>query len=208
MHFNSINMLVNVFSDITMLRWCLNNTIMIWEHKGARRRGVLDAHTSLSDIACGACLTQTDPATMLSCCADLSHQRDVCRTCHPAWAVKADERSRLGSGGPRPLSTGSTKEECGRASTNRICAGDSLRNVFVTLAAHLAAAGLRTWVSFVVLRAWTGRQFQSKRDTGSPAYKFGGITADEMEALCMTLCCVLPHLVDRELRELNTARRR
>ena len=63
-------------------------------------------------------------------------------------------------------------------------------------------------VSFAVLRAWTGRQFQSKRDTGSPAYKFGGITADEMEALCMTLCCVLPHLVDRELRELNTARMR
>jgi len=82
-----------------------------------------------------------------------------------------------------------------------------LRNVFVTLAAHLAAAGLRTWVSFAVLRAWTGRKFQSKRDTGSPAYKFGGITADEMEALfqVMTLCCVLPHLLDREPRELNTA---
>jgi len=54
----------------------------------------------------------------------------------------------------------------------------------------------------------TGRQFQSKRDTDSPAYKFGGITADEMEALFMTLCCVLPHLVDRELRGLNTAQMR
>jgi len=135
----------------------------------------------------------------MSCSADLFHQRAVCRTGHPAWAVKADEQSRLGSGGPRPLSAGSTKEACGRASTNLICAGDSLRNVFVTLAAHLAAAGLRTCASFAVLQAWTGRELESKRDTRSPAYKFGGITADEMEALFMTLCCVLPHLVDRKL---------
>ena len=61
-------------------------------------------------------------------------------------------------------------------------------------------------MSFAVLRAWTWRQLQSNGDTGSQAYKFGGITADEMEALFTTLCCVLPHLVDRELRELNTAR--
>jgi len=76
----------------------------------------------------------------------------------------------------------------------------------VTLAAHLVAADQRTWVSFAVLRAWTGRKFQSKRDTGSPAYQFGGITADEMEAFrVLTLCCVLLHLLDRELLELNTA---
>ena len=63
-------------------------------------------------------------------------------------------------------------------------------------------------MSFTVLQAWNGRQFQSKRETGSTACNFGAITADEMEAFFMTLCCVLPYLLDRELRELNTAQLR
>jgi len=83
----------------------------------------------------------------------------------------------------------------------------SLRSVFASLAAFLVSTGLRSWVSFAVLRAWEGRQYQSTKDTGSTAYNFGSITADEMEALFVTLCCVLPHLVDRELRDLNTAGR-
>ena len=62
----------------------------------------------------------------------------------------------------------------------------ALRKVFVTLSTHLVAAVVRTWAAFAVLRAWDGWQYQSKRETGSTAYKFGFITADEMESLFVT----------------------
>jgi hypothetical protein len=61
---NSINMLVNIFSDIILLQGCLNNTLTIWEHEGAQLRSMLGTYASLSDIACGTCLTQTDPDKM------------------------------------------------------------------------------------------------------------------------------------------------
>lgn len=125
-------------------------------------------------------------------------------TCHPAWAIKADERGK--AGGAQTPTTGAGTSAGGGVAVKKICAGAGIRSVFVTLSAHLAAAGVRTWAAFAVIRAWDGRQYQSIRDTGSPAYKFGSITADEMEGLFMTLCCVLPGLVDREVRILNAAR--
>ena len=128
----------------------------------------------------------------------------MCSTWHPAWAIKANERVRVS--GLQALSSGKGRVPEGGGACKKICAGVGLRNVFVTLSAHLAAAGVRTWAAFAILRAWDGRPYQSKRETGSPAYKFKSITADEMEALFMTLCCVLPHLVDQEICRLNTAR--
>jgi len=38
---------------------------------------------------------------MASCCADLSHQHDVCRTYHPAWEVKQASECRSSSGEQR-----------------------------------------------------------------------------------------------------------
>jgi len=131
----------------------------------------------------------------------------VCRTFHPAWAVQADEETRRSAVDQAGHRAGLGKAPQRAALPKKICAGLSLRTVFASLAAFLVANGLRTWVGFAVLRAWEGRQYQSTKDTGSTAYNFGSITADEMEALFVTLCCVLPHLVDRELRDLNTAAR-
>jgi len=73
---NSIYMLVNVFSDIIMLKRCLNDWIMFWEQKGARLRGTSHTHT---------------PCCSAYCCADLSHQHDVChlkQTCTSKGAAR------------------------------------------------------------------------------------------------------------------------
>ena len=64
---------------------------------------------------------------------------------------------------------------------------------------------MRTWVAFAILHSYDGRQFQSKQQSGSPAYSWGTITSDEMEQLFIMVCCVLPHLVDGELSALNCA---
>jgi len=68
-------MLVNVFSAIIMLQRCLNDIIMFWEQKGARLRGMSHTHTHCDSAYC---------------CADLSHQHDVChlkQTCTPKGAA-------------------------------------------------------------------------------------------------------------------------
>jgi len=64
MPLDSIYMLVNVFSDIIMLQRCLNDIIMLWKQKGARLRGMPHIHRHCDSAYC---------------CADLSHQHDVCR---------------------------------------------------------------------------------------------------------------------------------
>jgi len=76
MSLNSMYLLVKVFSDILMLRRCLNDIIMFWEPKGARLRGMPHTHTH-SDSA--------------YCCTDLSHQHEVCllkQTCTPKGAAR------------------------------------------------------------------------------------------------------------------------
>jgi len=73
---NSIVMMMNVFSDIMMLQRCLNNIIMFWEQKGARLRGMFHRHTHCDSAYC---------------CADISHQHDVChpkQTCTPKGAAR------------------------------------------------------------------------------------------------------------------------
>jgi len=131
----------------------------------------------------------------------------VCRTYRPASAVRSDEQSRRNAADQAGYRGGDGKGTQRAVLPKKICAGLSLHSVFASLAAVLMSTGLRSWVSFVVLRAWEGRQYQSTKDTKSTAFNFGSITADEMEALFVTLCCVLPHLVDRELRDLNTTGR-
>jgi len=63
MSLKSIYMLVKVLSDIIIVQRCLNDIIMFWEQKGTRLRGM--PHT----------YRRCDSAY---CCADLSHQHDVC----------------------------------------------------------------------------------------------------------------------------------
>ena len=53
-------------------------------------------------------------------------------------------------------SSGEGRVPDGGGAGKKICAGAGLRNVFVTLSAHLAAAGVRTWAAFAILRAWDG----------------------------------------------------
>jgi len=75
MSLNSIYMLVKVLNDIIMLQRCLNDIIMFWEQKGTRLRGMSHTHTHCDS----------------SCCADLSHQHDVCclkQTCTPKGAAR------------------------------------------------------------------------------------------------------------------------
>jgi len=67
MSLNSMYMLAKVFNDIIMLQRCLNDIIMFWEQKGARFRGMSHTHTHCDSAYC---------------CADLSHQHDVCRLKH------------------------------------------------------------------------------------------------------------------------------
>jgi len=121
--------------------------------------------------------------------------------------VRADEQTRRNAADQAGYRGGDGKGQQRVVLHKKICAGLSLRSVFASLAAFLVSTGLRSWVSFAVLRAWEGRQYQSTKATGSTAYNFGSISADEIEALFATLCCVLPYLVDRELRDLNTAGR-
>jgi len=76
MSLNSICMLVKVFNNIIMLQRCLNDIIMCWKQKGARLRGI-----SLTHRHCDSAY----------CCADLSHQHDVChlkQTCTPKGAAR------------------------------------------------------------------------------------------------------------------------
>jgi hypothetical protein len=76
MSLNSIYMLVKVFNDIIMLQRCLNDIIMFWEQKGARLRGMSHTHRHCDSAYC---------------CADLSHQHDVCclkQTCTPKGAAR------------------------------------------------------------------------------------------------------------------------
>jgi len=72
---NSIYMLVKVLSYIITLQRCLNDIIMFWEQKGARLWGMSHTHRHCDSAYC---------------CADLSHQRDVCclkQTCTPTGAL-------------------------------------------------------------------------------------------------------------------------
>ena len=48
-------------------------------------------------------------------------------------------------------SSGEDRVPDGGGAGKKICAGTGLRNVFLTLSAHLAAAGVRTWASFAIL---------------------------------------------------------
>jgi len=55
---------------------CLNDIIMFWEKKGAKLRDMPHAHTHCDSVYC---------------CADLSHQHDVCHlkpTCTPKGAAR------------------------------------------------------------------------------------------------------------------------
>jgi len=121
--------------------------------------------------------------------------------------VRADEQTRRNAADQAGYRRGDGKGQQRVVLPKKICAGLSLRSVFASLAVCLVSTGLQSWVSFAVLSAWEGRQYQSTKATGSTAYNFGSISADEMQALFVTLCCVLPHLVDCELRDLNTAGR-
>ena len=76
MSLNSIYMLVKVFNNIIMLQRCLNDIIMFWEQKGARLLGMPHTHRHCDSAYC---------------CADLSHQHDVChlkQTCTPKGAAR------------------------------------------------------------------------------------------------------------------------
>ena len=76
MSLNSIYMLVKVFNNIIMLQRCLNDIIMCWEQKGARLQGISHTHKHCDSAYC---------------CADLSHQHDVChlkQTCTPKGAAR------------------------------------------------------------------------------------------------------------------------
>jgi len=77
----------------------------------------------------------------------------VCRTCHPAWAARADEQTRRNAADQAGYHGGDGKGPQRAVLPKKICAGLSLRSVFASLAAFLVSTGLRTWVSLAVLRA-------------------------------------------------------
>jgi len=62
MSLNSIYMFVKVFNDIIMFQRCLNDIIVFWEQKGARLRGMSHTHRHCDSAYC---------------CADLFDQHDV-----------------------------------------------------------------------------------------------------------------------------------
>jgi hypothetical protein len=76
MSLNSIYMFVKVLNDIIMFQRCLNDIIMFWEQKGARLRGMSHTHRHCDSAYC---------------CADLFHQHDVChlkQTCTSKGAAR------------------------------------------------------------------------------------------------------------------------